>query len=74
MKLEASMNGKVKVFLIPETDLDREILKRITEESQIEIAGPNSVHFNKALAEGSVIISEPEKTSAAFINELTEAK
>lgn len=58
MKIEAGLNGEVKLFIIPENDLDKEILKRINVESKIEIAGASSVHFGKALIEGSIIISE----------------
>lgn len=62
MKIESHINGSVKIYIIPETDLDREILKRMGEESKIEVAGSASVHFGKALHEGSLIITENEKT------------
>jgi hypothetical protein len=61
MKLETHINGSLKIFLIPENDLDKEILKRINEQSQIEVAGSGSAYYGKALQEGAIIISEHEK-------------
>ena len=60
MKVEASINGQVKLFLIPENDLDVEILKRFTHESKVDVAAVDSEYYGKRLKTGAIILSEHE--------------
>lgn len=58
IKTEASINGEVVVFLIPSTDLDREILKTIKPDSKITIVSVKGAQFHgKAVPEGTIVIS-----------------
>lgn len=58
IKTEASINGEVVVFLIPSTDLDREILKTIKPDSKITIVSVKGAQFyGKAVPEGTIVIS-----------------
>ena len=61
IKTEASINGEVVVFLIPSTDLDREILKTIKPDSKITIVSVKGAQFHgKAVPEGTIVISPKE--------------
>jgi hypothetical protein len=58
IKTEASINGEVILFLIPSTDLDREILKTIKPDSKITIVSVKGAQFHgKAVPEGTIVIS-----------------
>lgn len=58
IKTETSINGEVVVFLIPSTDLDREILKTIKPDSKITIVSVKGAQFHgKAVPEGTIVIS-----------------
>jgi len=58
IKTEAIINGEVVVFLIPSTDLDREILKTIKPDSKITIVSVKGAQFHgKAVPEGTIVIS-----------------
>lgn len=58
IKTETSINGEVILFLIPNTDLDREILKTIKPNSKITIVSVKGAQFHgKAVPEGTIVIS-----------------
>jgi len=58
IKTEASINGEVVVFLIPSTDLDREILKTVKPDSKITVVSVKGAQFHgKAVPEGTIVIS-----------------
>jgi len=58
IKTETSINGAVVVFLIPTTDLDREILKTIKPDSKITVVSVKGAQFHgKAVPEGTIVIS-----------------
>lgn len=61
IKTEASINGEVVVFLIPSTDLDREILKTVKPDSKITVVSVKGAQFHgKAVPEGTIVISPKE--------------
>jgi len=69
IKTETSINGEVIVFLIPSTDLDREILKTIKSDSKITVVSVKGAQYHgKAVPEGTIVISpkEVENETDAF--------
>lgn len=62
IKVEAGINGKVCLFLIPTTPLGSAILKSITDKATIQVVESTAAtYFGKTLPIGSVIITEYEK-------------
>lgn len=58
IKIETSITDEIIVFLIPSTDLDREILKTIKANSKIIVVSVKGAQFyGKAVPEGSIVIS-----------------